>query len=224
MQTPFKSDLAQTDARVYERQNSVVFKVTRERWGGLSNMAPGFPILINGWNIRTSEALYQSCRFPHMPRLQQLIISEASPMTAKMRTKPYRNVSRPDWEKVRVLIMKWCLRVKLLQNWNSFSALLLSTGDKPIVEDSKKDPFWSAQPQVNGTLVGRNVMGRLLMELREELRHAPERLQVVNPLNIERFTLINEEIGVVTRRFFPPQNHLGETGVTDSNELPLFSK
>lgn len=133
-------------------------------------MAGGFPLRINGIRILTSEALYQACRFPHLPDIQRLIISEASPMTAKMRSKPHRKNSRHDWDYVRVKIMRWCLRVKLALNWNKFSDLLLSTGEKSIVEESRKDSFWGAKPTDRFTLVGMNILGRLLMELREKLK------------------------------------------------------
>ena len=95
-------------------------------------------LVINGIRIRTSEAIYQACRFPHMPDVQRLIINERSPMTAKMRSKPYRKVSRSDWNAVRVKIMRWSLRVKLAQNWSDFGRLLLATGDRPIVDSSRR--------------------------------------------------------------------------------------
>jgi type I restriction enzyme S subunit len=157
--------------RSYNPTTSAVFLKTRERFGGLSNMAAGFPLVVNGVSIRTSEALYQACRFPRMPEVQKLIIAERSPMTAKMRGKPYRKFTRPDWEQVRVKIMRWCLRVKLAQNWRSFSELLLSTGDMPIVEmKARRSDFWGARLSDSGELVGINVLGRLLMELREDLK------------------------------------------------------
>jgi len=116
--------------RTYSRKDSVVFLKTDEPFGGLSNMAGGYPIHVNGVRILTSEALYQVCRFPHLPDVQKLIIGQVSPMTAKMRSKPYRKDSRPDWDQVRVRIMRWSLRMKLANNWNTFSALLLKTGDR----------------------------------------------------------------------------------------------
>ena len=62
--------------RIYERSKSVVFFKTKEAFGGLSNMASGFPLRVNGVRIHTSEALYQACRFPHMPEVQRKIIAE----------------------------------------------------------------------------------------------------------------------------------------------------
>ena len=184
--------------RTYDRADSVVFRKTNEAFGGLSNMAGGFPLEVNGIRILTSEALYQACRFPHLPEVQWLIIEQKSPMTAKMKGKPHRHESRPDWDRVRTKIMRWCLRVKLVQNRAKFSDLLLETGNKPIVEESKKDNFWGAKPLDDGTLEGRNVLGRLLMELREELlsqnRQAYERIA---PLEIPDFKLFGSAIVAV---------------------------
>ena len=187
-----------SQVRTYDRAVSVVFLKTKERFGGLSNMAPGFPLRVNRVRIRTSEALYQACRFPHMPEVQQLIIGENSPMTAKMRSKPYRRVSRHDWDSVRVKIMRWSLRVKLAQNWSEFGRLLLATGDRPIVEQSRKDDFWGSKVADDGTLVGMNVLGRLLMELREQLKgDEAKSLRFIEPLAISEFLLFGQPIEVV---------------------------
>jgi type I restriction enzyme S subunit len=132
-----------------------------------------------------------------MPDVQRRILDEHSPMTAKMRGKPFRKQSRPDWDAVRVKIMRWCLRVKLVQNWLTFGDLLLTTGDYPIVEQSRKDEFWGAKV-ADGTLVGMNVLGRLLMELREQLKtENSESLRVVEPLPIPEFLLLQRPIETV---------------------------
>lgn len=184
--------------RSYERSESVVFLKTKESFGGLSNMAGGFPLRVNGILILTSEALYQACRFPHLPDVQRLIIGERSPMTAKMKSKPHRRDSRPDWDHVRVRIMRWCLRVKLAQNWRSFSELLLETGERPIVEESRKDGFWGAKPVDDRTLVGVNVLGRLLMELREAVKaEGRDVLLRVEPIAIPDFLLGGRPIETV---------------------------
>ena len=185
-----RPDRRRSQTRTYDRSSSVVFRKTRETFGGLSNMAGGFPLLVSGVRIRTSEALYQACRFPHLPDVQRLIIAQRSPMTAKMKGKPYRQESRRDWNRVRVNVMRWCLRVKLAQNWAVFSKLLLDTGFRPIVEQSRKDDFWGAKPVDDQTLVGMNVLGRLLMELRESVKTEPEEsLLQVEPPHITDFLL-----------------------------------
>jgi hypothetical protein len=60
--------------------------------------------------------------------------------------------------------------MKLQNNWSRFGAVLERTGLQPIVEESTKDDFWGARPKDDGTLVGMNVLGRLLMELRDHFR------------------------------------------------------
>ena len=187
-----------TQIRTYQAQDIVRFRKTADQFGGLSNMAPGFPIVVLEHSIRTSEALYQACRFPHMPDVQKMILNERSPMTAKMKSKPYRNDSRPDWDDVRVKVMKWCLRVKLINNRKTFSQLLFSTGDCPIVEDSRKDNFWGAMPGNDDTLTGQNVLGRLLMDLRQTLREDPKTLLCIAPLEIPKFYLLGQQIPMIT--------------------------
>jgi len=190
--------MTETDLRTYYTRDVVRFRKTAEAFGGLSNMAPGFPLHMLGHRIPTSEALYQACRFPHMPEVQRMIIGERSPMTAKMRSKPYRKDSRPDWEQVRVPVMKWCLRVKLIRNWDSFSQLLLSTGSLPIVEDSRKDSYWGAVSREGDALRGENVLGRLLMALRQKLQSDPDKLRGVRPLAIPNFNLLDEPIPFIS--------------------------
>lgn len=186
------------EERQYSRRNAIVFKKTTEQYGGLSNMAGGYPLTMGNIKILTSEALYQACRFPHLPEVQKLIIQERSPMTAKMKSKPYRKNSREDWDSIRVQVMRWCLRVKLFQNWEKFSTLLISTGDLPIVEESNKDPFWGAKPD-GDILRGVNCLGRLLMELRREITLLTDG-KVLNPPHISNFLLYEKKIEPVQLR------------------------
>ena len=175
--------------RTYDRAASIVFLKTREAFGGLSNMAGGFPLCVNGIRIRTSEALYQACRFPHLPAVQRVIVEQRSPMTAKMKSRKHQRKSRPDWDLVRVKIMRW----------EAFRGLLLETGDQPIVEQSRKDDFWGAEPVDKRTLVGVNALGRLLMELREVVKNeGEESFFRVEPLDIVDFLLNGHPIETIT--------------------------
>lgn len=183
------------DFRTYTRDESIIFKKISEKWGGFSNMAPGYPLFVNGVYIRSSEALYQACRYPYHPEIQRKIIHQSSPMTAKLVGKPYRADTRTDWHRTRVLIMKWRLRVKLSQNYERFSALLKESGEYPIVEGSDKDGFWGAKPVGRQSLVGINALGRLLMELRALVEvFSKEQLSSVPAPKIDNFLLFGEEI------------------------------
>jgi type I restriction enzyme S subunit len=162
----------------YNRSESVVFCKTKERFGGLSNMAGGFPLRFAGHDYRTSEHLYQSLRFPHYPSLQASIRAIPGPIGAKMHTKPFRATHcRKDWDGVCVDVMRYCLRLKLRSYEMTFGRLLRESKGKSIVEESRKnsaDP-WSARALKNNpdVLVGENTLGILLMELRDEFLSLP---------------------------------------------------
>ena len=185
--------------RRYNPEGAAVFRIVRERWGGLSNFG-AYPLEVNGVAIPTSEALYQACRFPQDPSLQELVISQPNPMAAKIEANAASNRTRADWFGINVRLMRWVLRVKLACNYESFGDLLESTGEMPIVEYSRRDRFWGAQVQ-GGQLVGVNALGRMLMELREKYRmDGRGTLRRVSPPDIPDFLLYGEPIGEVTRR------------------------
>lgn len=74
---------------------------------------------------------------------------------------------RHDWEKVKVDIMKELLRKKFCQE--PFKSKLLETGDRELEEGNRwNDRFWGICPPGSG--MGKNILGRLIMEIRGELR------------------------------------------------------
>ena len=191
------------ESRQYDIRCAAAFRKTDEKWGDFSNMAGSYPIVVNGIRIPSVEALYQACRFPLNVEAQQKIITQHSPMTAKMVGKPYRLETRDDWESVRVLLMKWVLRVKLAQHWDRFSSKLLESGDMPIVELSKRDSFWGATKLDDNIYCGVNALGRLLMELRQQIReNEKSKFMTVLPLNIKNFFILNQSIKTVTSEDF----------------------
>ncbi|HEX8974027.1 MAG TPA: NADAR family protein [Patescibacteria group bacterium] len=218
-----------SDLRIYDPRECAVFCKVKERFGECSNMCGGFILLVNGISIRTSEALFQALRFTGYPHVQRKIIEQKSPMMAKLVGKPYRKMcNRPDWDEVNIKIMRWCLRVKLLHNFERFSHVLLETGDMPIVElSTKSDDFWGTllvgadeilgmkikkkqtRYEVSdmipaGSLVGYNVMGRLNMELREALKKGVDQMSHdftrLEPLDIPDFLLFGESIKEILRK------------------------
>ncbi len=152
-------------------------------------MAAGYPLLINGHLFRTSEALYQALRYADDKSedgelIQELIQREKSPMAAKMVSKKYYPLTRDDWENTRVKIMDWCLRAKLHAHWDKFSTLLIATGDLPIIEESHKDRFWGAVaiPGSENQLAGENMLGSLLVRLRDQINAGDQ--PVINELPV----------------------------------------
>ena len=186
--------------QTYSKKESCWFQKVDTEWGGLSNMKGiVYPLLVNKRRILTSEALYQACRFPDFPEIQEEIIKQKSPMAAKMKSKPYRlKCTRDDFEEEKVAIMYWCLRVKLACNPNGFGHLLKKTGTRAIVEVSHKDLFWGTKEDISNsnTLIGANVLGQLLMELRSFYleNQVSKAYLTVEPKDITNFKLFGEQI------------------------------
>ena len=194
------------DQMVFPQEKSAVFRENKGHWGGLSNMASGFGLNVNGTEIRTVEALYQACRFPYHPEVQKQIIDQKSPMAAKMISRKQSKLTRSDWEsekngkQVRVLIMKWCLELKLVDHMDRFGRTLMDASDQGlyIVEHSERDSFWGAKKVNDETLNGQNTLGKLLMELWDEygtqVREPDESPLTIPPVPIKDFDLFGEPI------------------------------
>lgn len=185
--------------RIYDPKSReiAIFKKTHDEWGGYSNMASGYPLLINNLNIRSSEALYQALKYTEHPDIQLKILEQSSPMTAKMVAKPFKEFIRPDFEIIKIRIMKWCVYAKLLCNYEKFSKLLLESENKIIVEESRRDNFWGAKRTPDDKLIGVNVLGRILMESRENLKKGAIQDDLLPFQTIDNFKILGKDIEVV---------------------------
>ena len=65
--------------------------------------------------------------------------------------------------------MRWVLRMKREAIAAEIDTVLAETGGRPIVEVSTRNPWWGARP-VAERYEGKDVLGRLWMELRQQLR------------------------------------------------------
>ena len=72
---------------------------------------------------------------------------------------------RPDWERVKDAVMRRAVRFRFETNFE-LRHQLLATGDEELSEDSPRGSDWGRGR--DGT--GRNMLGRILMEVREGLR------------------------------------------------------
>ena len=92
--------------------------------------------------------------------------------------------------------MAWCLQAKLIQNWDAFSEVLVSTGDRPIVEYSTNDDTWGAI--LHGDyFIGKNALGRLLMQVRSDYIVGGRQHSKLLPPDIVGFMLFGYPIGPV---------------------------
>jgi len=147
------------------------FNKVKEEYGWMGNMAP-YPIMFEGKIWRTSEALFQGMRFDD-EEIKEIIRKEKSPMGAKMKAKKYSDqmVVVPMTE-LDVEQMKKCVRIKFDQH-PALKKMLLDTVGAYIYEDignrkGERHKFWGAKKISENEGDGHNMMGRILMELRDE--------------------------------------------------------
>lgn len=118
-------------------------------------------ISYNGKCYPTNEHFYQACKTLTEEDHELIRLAETPHQAAAIGRKCE---IRADWEEVKIKIMKKGLLLKFTQN-ESLKEKLLATGNQFLVQCNKhNDTFWGV---CNGD--GRNVLGYLLMDLREKL-------------------------------------------------------
>lgn len=141
---------------------SIKFYRVAEPYGCFSNFSP-HPIKL-GRRWPTTEHYFQAQKFSDKA-VQERICRDPNPMrAAKMgRSRKYR--LRSDWNAVKLDVMRKALKAKFTQH-NDLREILLGTGDQEIIEHTENDNYWAD----GGDGTGENWLGKLLMELRDELR------------------------------------------------------
>jgi ribA/ribD-fused uncharacterized protein len=138
------------------------YRVSDEH-GCFSNFAP-YSIQLDGKRWPTSEHYFQAQKFED-PGHRESIRKEKSPMIAARLGRDRKKKLRSDWESVKVSVMRKAVMAKFTQH-DDIRGILLSTGDAKLVEHTENDSYWGD----GGDGSGKNMLGRILMEVREELR------------------------------------------------------
>lgn len=130
------------------------------RW--LSNFAP-CKILHNGYEFDSVEHAYQAAKCARHEDIIKFVDIEAGYAKRLGR----KIIIRPDWEAVKIPIMRELLTQKFLLNYH-YGDMLLYTGNRDIQEGNRwNDKFWGICLKTNK---GKNNLGKLIMELRTELQ------------------------------------------------------
>ena len=134
-----------------------------EQWKDFSNLAP-YPIELEGRVWQSSEHYYQYKKFEKAdPDYAQKILEAQTPKEVKVLS--MQNDKRsPGWDEQKVGILKSAV-LKKFTSYQKLADLLLSTGDEELIEANPDDYFWGEG--ADGT--GKNMMGKMLMEIREKL-------------------------------------------------------
>ena len=122
-------------------------------------------IVYDGVLYPSAEHAYQAAKTTD-PGKRLKVAACKTPGGAKRQGRKVR--LRPNWESIKVDIMREVLQSKF--SYPELSSLLLATGDALLLEENSwEDRYWGV---VNGD--GLNVLGNLLMEVREELKRDAE--------------------------------------------------
>jgi ribA/ribD-fused uncharacterized protein len=139
------------------------FYIPKDEFGCFSNFA-AYPIKLKGKVWPTSEHYFQAQKFSGTEHEEAVRQAKSPRIAAQMG----RDRSRPlpkDWESRKDDIMREAVRAKFEQH-DDLREILLATENASIVEHTENDSYWGD----GGDGSGKNMLGRILMEVREELR------------------------------------------------------
>lgn len=129
----------------------------------LSNFS-SFRIRWAGRWFDTSEHAYHWEKFPDCTELRKELRLTLSAHEAFKLAERNKHLRRPDWDDVKVEVMRRIIRAKAEQH-EYVRRKLMETGDRPLIEGSWRDNFWGIGPNKDG----QNMLGKLWMELRAAL-------------------------------------------------------
>ena len=156
----------------YTAEQTIGFTSTAAEWGILSNFAKT-PMAVNGVEFACVEQMFHYIRLNNeTERAEYLKLTPNMGLKMKAKAFKKRGVERSDWREIAVDVMRFCLNHKYATS-EVFRKELERSKGKYIVEDEsnrrKKPDSWGAVlDTTTGEYCGKNIMGRLLMELREK--------------------------------------------------------
>lgn len=155
----------------YPAERTVAFCKADQEWGILGNFGRT-PLVVDEVKFYAAESMFQVMKFTDPTARKDIYSYEGQKL--KMRAKHWEKEVgvRPDWGEILVDALKFCLMTKWEQS-EAFRSELARTADRFIVEvqnNSRKaaDTYSAKLTPDGGTWSGPNLMGRLLMELRDK--------------------------------------------------------
>ena len=142
----------------------IKFHLVGEDYGWLSNSAP-YPISLESKMWYTAEHYFQTQKFHDVTVQKEILKTRSAAEVIRIASNPKLRVRR-DWYKVKIGVMQTAVRTKFTQI-TDLKKLLLNTGDAELIEHTADDSYWGD----GGDGSGKNMLGMILMDIRDELRH-----------------------------------------------------
>jgi ribA/ribD-fused uncharacterized protein len=141
----------------------IYFYSTIDAYGCFSNFSRhGFELGGRYWP--TAEHYFQAQKFAGTPHGEH-VGRARTPKEAAERGRTRSVPLRIDWETVKDEVMRAAVWRKF-ETHGDIRAVLLGTGDEELVENAPGDYYWGCGADGSG----RNMLGRILMEVRAALR------------------------------------------------------
>lgn len=125
------------------------------------------PVTYEGITYPSSEHAYQAAKSLN-PAIREVFFMLDSPAEAK--SMGQQIIMRPDWEDVRINVMRDIVTAKFEQNEDLMDLLMATKGRDLIEGNTWGDRFWGQCPL--GT--GRNELGKILMGIRDDITRIVE--------------------------------------------------
>ena len=134
-----------------------------DAYGGFSNFSD-YPFYLQDRYWRTSEHYYQAQKFKRNSKMFNAI--QQSKTATESKELAYScEIHYDDWENKKILFMYNALIAKFRQN-ETLKKELIDTKESYIVEQAVDDDYWGCGADGKG----KNILGRLLMYVRDELK------------------------------------------------------
>lgn len=133
-------------------------------YGEFSNFYAA-PIVLDGHTWPTTEHYFQAQKYKSDPTHYHNVMKLANPREAFDYVRTHKSAVRSDWASVKDDVMFKACMAKFEQH-HKLTELLLSTGDRILIEHTTKDSYWGD----GGDGSGRNQLGITLMRVRDHLK------------------------------------------------------
>ena len=154
-----------------EAEKVAAFCKVVDEWGVFGNFAPT-PVVVDGVTFDCTEKLFQVMKFADTDSRRTIYSQKGQPIKMKAKHQEKVGTVRQDWGYIFIDAMRFCLVQKYAQS-EAFRKELERSKGLFIVEQEanprRPAGAWSAKLSEDGTVWrGPNIMGRLLMELRDK--------------------------------------------------------